>query len=233
MKTYIAIAMIFLITSWGSLARASQRDYIWTEEYGTLAKDNAELEFFSTAITKDKTTRSASDWDQQIEIEYGITDHLNVSLYQVYEQEADSSSLAYVGYNIELKYRIAEPNVLPLDLLLYAENEENTIEGNAFEGKLILSKDLGRLNVSYNQIYERAYRTGKGEHEYAAGVSYELVPWLRLAMESKGSYSEGEYAVGPTISWMGNRIWASIGGVIGLNKVTNDREVRLVLGFPF
>lgn len=225
------IAIVVTVT--GETAHAAQKTYVWTEEYATLAKGSAEIEFWDTASTKDIQIRSASDWNQKIELEYGITDHLNASLYQVYEQAADSNSLTYVGYNFELKYRIAEKDVLPVDVLLYAEQEVNTVAGNAFEGKIILAKDIGRLNIAYNQIYERVYNTGKGEHEYSTGMSYEVVPWLRAGVESKGSYSEGEYAAGPTLAWTGNRIWANLGAVLGLNRNTNDREVRFILGVPF
>jgi hypothetical protein len=217
----------------GSSAGAAQRIYVWTEEYGTLAKGNAEIEYWSTAVTKDIQMRSASDWTHMVELEYGITDHLNASLYQVFEQAADSSTLTYVGYNIELKYRIAEANVLPVNVLLYVEHEVSTIEGGVNEGKIVLAKDFGKLNIAYNQIYERVANTGKGDHGYAAGTSYELAPWLRIGVESKGSYTEGEYAAGPTIAWMGNRIWANIGAVFDLNHKTNDREVRFLLGVPF
>ena len=64
-------------------------------------------------------------------------------------------------------------------------------------------------------------------------MSYEIVPWFRAGVESKGSYGEGEYAAGPTLAWTGSRIWANIGAVFGLNRNTNDREVRFILGVPF
>lgn len=233
-KKMVCSGLIALIvTVMGEAAHAAQKTYVWTEEYATLARGSAEIEFWDTASTKDIQIRSASDWNQKIELEYGITDHLNASLYQVYEQAADSNSLTYVGYNFELKYRIAETNVLPVDVLLYAESEVSTIEGNVYEGKIILSKDIGRLNISYNQIYERVKNTGTGDNAYAAGISYELAPWLRFGVESKGSYTEGEYAAGPTLAWTGSRIWANIGAVFGLNRNTNDREARFILGVPF
>ncbi len=59
------------------------------------------------------------------------------------------------------------------------------------------------------------------------------MPAFRFGIESKGSYTEKEYAAGPTLAWVGNRIWADIGAVYGLNKNTNDREVRFMLGVPF
>ena len=230
---WCGMVLMVLFLGLGREGQAAQRNYVWTEEYGTVAKGNAEVEFYNTAVTQDVQTRSASDWQQKVELEYGITDRLNASLYQVYEQAADSNSLTYIGYNIELKNRIAETKVLPVDVLLYAETEVSTVEGKVYEGKIILSKDIGRFNASYNQIYERIKDTGKGDSAYAAGASYELAPWLRIGVESKGSYTDGAYAAGPTLAWIGNRIWASIGAVYGLNRKTSDREVRFVLGVPF
>jgi hypothetical protein len=229
----IVSVVLFLVVVVATGASASQRNYVWTEEYDTLGKGNAEVEFYKTAVTPDLKSHQPADWTQQIEVEYGITNHLNASLYEVYEQPGDSAALSYTGYKFELKYRIAERNVLPVDVLLYAEHETNTPAGSAFEGKLVLAKDIGKTNISYNQIYELKYSTGAGEHEYAAGISYEVVPWLRIGIESKGSYSESEYAAGPTLSWMGNRIWANIGALYGLNNRTNDQEVRFILGVPF
>jgi hypothetical protein len=227
----IAVMVLFMMT--GAEVHAAQRTYVWTEEYGTLAKGNAEFEYWNTATTPDIQTRNASDWQQKIELEYGITDHLNVSLYQVFEQAADSNSMTYVGYNIELKYRIAEANALPVDVLLYAEHEVSTIEGGVNEGKIILAKDIGKLNIAYNQIYEKVENAGRGDNGYAMGISYEFAPWLRAGVESTGSYTQGTYAAGPTLSWLGNRIWANIGAVYGLNRKTDDRDVRFLLGVPF
>ena len=232
-KIFYGTVMMLILAALGAQAHAAQRNYVWTEEYGTLAKGNAEVEFWQTAVTHDIQTRNASEWTQQIELEYGITDRFNAALYNVYEQSVDSQSLTYLGYKVELKYRIAEKNELPVDVLLYAEQEVSTEEGNVFEGKIILGKDIGRLNITYNQIYERLANTGEGEQEYAFGISYELVSAFRFGIESKGSFTEKEYAAGPTLAWVGNRIWADIGAVYGLNKNTNDREVRFMIGVPF
>jgi len=235
MKTlFYCTVMMLILAALGAETEAAQRSFVWTEEYGTLAKGNAELEFWNTAVTEDIQTRNASDWQQQVELEYGITDHFNASLYQVYQQTADEPSLTYLGYKVELKYRVAEKDVLPVDVLLYAENEQlNDEDGPRFEGKIILAKEVGRVGIAYNQIFERRYASGKKEHEYAAGVNYEVLPSFRFGVESKGSYSENQYAVGPTLAWVGNRIWADIGAVYGLNKRTDDRQVLFLLGVPF
>lgn len=117
-KVVYGSMLIAVLACAGGVALADQRNYVWTEEYSTPAQSSTEIEFFQTAITRGRHIRNASDWSQQIELEYGITDRLSASLYEVYQQDADSSSFMYVGYNLEMRYRIAEKNMLPLDVLL-------------------------------------------------------------------------------------------------------------------
>lgn len=228
----VAVVAVLVVVMTVAEARASQRDYVWTQEYATLGKGSAEIEFYKTAVTRDRAS-GQTDWTQQLELEYGITDRLNVGLYEVYEQPAESKTVSYAGYKLEVKYRVAERNDLPVDILLYGEHEASALGASAFEGKLIFSKDIGKANVSYNQIYKYKYSPGKTEHEYAAAVSYEIVPWLRFGVESKGNYTDYEYSAGPTLSWTGNRIWANLGALYALNSRTNDQEVRFILGVPF
>lgn len=217
----------------GGYAHADQRSYVWTYEYLTLASDSAEIEYYQTAVTKDRQMDNSSDWQQQLELEYGITDHLDAALYQVYDQK-EEDKMKYSGYKFRLRYRIAERNRLPVDMLLYAEHQEKVDAKNVFEGKLILAKNIGKLNIAYNQIYKNTYTSGdKADHEYAAGASYEVTPALSFGVESKGNYRTDKYAAGPTLSWSGGRIWANVGAVYGLNRRTNDREVRFLLGVPF
>jgi hypothetical protein len=232
-RTFMALmAAVFLALSAGT-APADQRSYVWTYEYLTLAKDSAELEYYQTAVTKDRQKDSSSDWQQQLELEYGITDRLDAALYQVYDQK-EQDKMKYSGYKFRLRYRIAERNRLPVDMLLYAEHQEKVDADNVFEGKLVLAKDIGKLNIAYNQIYKNTYTSGdRADHEYAAGASYEITPAIRFGVESKGNYRTDKYAAGPTLSWIGGRIWANIGAAYGLNRRTNDREVRFLLGVPF
>jgi len=233
MKKALGAAAVLVLAVFGGHARADQRAYVWTYEYLTLAKDSAEIEYYQTAVTKDRQKDNSSDWQQQGELEYGITDHLDAALYQVFDQK-EQDKLKYSGYKYRLRYRIAEKNVLPLDVLLYAEHQEKADAKNVFEGKLILAKDVGKLNVAYNQIYKNTYVSGdQADHEYAAGASYEITPAVRFGVESKGNYRTDKYAAGPTVSWVGGRIWANLGAVYGLNRRTNDREVRFLLGVPF
>lgn len=231
-RMVVILAVGALLAFSAGAASADQRSYVWTYEYLTLSKDHAELEYYQTAVTKDRQKDNSSDWQQQLELEYGITDRLDAALYQVYDQK-ENDKMKYSGYKFRLRYRIAERNELPVDVLLYAEHQEKSDAKNVFEGKLILAKDIGKLNVAYNQTYKNTYTSGHADHEYAAGASYEITPALRFGVESKGNYRTDKYAAGPTLSWVGGRIWANLGAVYGLNRRTNDREVRFLLGVPF
>ena len=231
-RSIIGAIAAFVLVLVGTGARADEKYYVWTYDYSTLASGSSEIEYYFTGVAADRQMSKKNDWQHQVELEYGITDHLDIGVYQIIEQPADDA-LHYAGYKARLRYRVAERNTFPLDIVLYAEHEEKIRGQNAFEGKLILAKDIGKLNLSYNQIYERTYSSGKGEHEYAVGISYQINPFFRIGVESKGSHTEGEYAAGPTIAWAGSRFWTNVGVLYGLNRRTNDREVRFVLGIPF
>jgi hypothetical protein len=229
----ITITAIAVLLVWATTAPADQKGYVWTYDYSTLARDSAEIELYQTSVTRDEKTSNTSDWQQQVEIEYGITDRLDAALYEVFEQPA-GGAFTYEGFKVRLRYRVAEKDRLPVDILLYAEHVESTSEASEFEGKLVLAKDLGRLNIAYNQIFAKKYEHGSSaENAYAAGVSYEVSPAFRLSVESKGNFKDRTYAAGPTLAWSGGRIWANIGAVFGLNNKSNDREVRLLMGIPF
>ena len=59
-KLWCGMVLMVLLIGLGREVQAAQRNYVWTEEYGTLAKGNAELEFWNTAVTEDMQTRNSS-----------------------------------------------------------------------------------------------------------------------------------------------------------------------------
>lgn len=215
-------------------AEADQKTYVWTTEYLTLPKGGFEVEYWFTATTEDDSHSDDTGYEHQVEIEYGITDHWDVSLYQIVGH-GDGESLKYKGTKFETRYRFGERGHFFVDPLIYLEYKIGAGgEKNAFEGKLVLAKDIGELNIAYNQIIELELNNGgKAEHEYAAGISYPIHHSLRIGIEGKGSYTENEYAIGPTISWVSGRFWATLGAVFGLNRNTDDRQIRFVAGVPF
>ena len=239
MRKYL-LGVLCLVLTFGitSTSYADRRSYVWTYEYQTMPKGMAEIEYYLTAQVPDTAKSNVNTWKHQVELEYGITDHWDVSMYQMFKQEntASSSNFEYDGFKIRTRYRFGEKGKYFIDPELYFEyiRDDDFSKPNVGEMKLILAKDIGNFNVSYNQILERNLeREGKTNHEYAAGVSYEFLPAFKLGIESKGSYNEREYAIGPTLSWANRMFWVSLGAAFGLNERTDDVQTRMIVGIPF
>ena len=217
---------------------ADRRSYVWTYEYQTMPKGHAEIEYYLTEEQKNIEKAKPNTWKHWVELEYGITDHWDISMYQQFKQSNTESSntFEYDGFKIRTRYRILEKDKLPIDTLLYLEyiRNDNLEKPNVFEGKVILAKDLWDFNIAYNQIYKQELHSGgKTEHEYAAGISYPVLTNFRVGIETKGNYTDRKYYIGPTLAWFTKKLWATIGAVGGLNKRSDDLQVRLLVGIPF
>jgi len=233
MRKYLSVTLSVLFLLFSAVAEADQKSYVWTVEYLTLPKGGFEAEYSLTVKTADFHRSDTTGYEHRVELEYGITDHWDAALYQI-AAKAAGESLSYEGMKIETRYRFGERGRYIVDPLLYLEYTLDVHDEDAIEAKLVLAKDIGNLNIVYNQIIEAELgRSGEVEHEYAAAVSYAVHHAVRIGVETKGSYSEREYAIGPTISWVQSRFWAALGAVLGLNSRTDDMQVRFIVGIPF
>jgi len=223
----------------GSSALADRRGYVWTYEYVTMPKGMFELEYYLTLKAPDtEDFDNKNTWEHQAELEYGITDHWDVSIYQRWQQTntAAEDDFDYTGTKLRTRYRLGEKGMYPVDTLFYLEyiRPDSSHEPEFLEGKLVLAKDIGKFNVAYNQILKTGIsHDGETEHEYALGAGYEINPAWRIGLESAGNYTEDKYHVGPTLSWGGKRAWLAIGALTGLNDRSDDLRVRLLVGIPF
>jgi hypothetical protein len=237
-KVLLPVFCLWLIFGIASNSRADTRSYVWTYEYMTLPKGLTEVEYYLTAQVPDTNKTNINTWKHWLELEYGITNRWDVAMYQMWKHKntASGSASEYDGFKVRTRYRFGDKGEYFVDPELYFEyiRDDDLSKPNVGEAKLILAKDIGKLNISYNQIWERALEgRGKTENEYAVGLSYELWPALKLGMESKGSYNEREYTIGPSISWANSRFWVSLGAAFGLNERSDDLQTRMIAGIPF
>ena len=238
MKKYLTLIFaIVLITAFSQDALADRRSYVWTYEYKTMPKGHAEIEYYLTEEQKNIEKSKPSTWKHWVELEYGVTDHFDVSMYQQFKQSNTTSSntFEYDGFKVRGRYRILEKNKLPVDTLLYAEyiRNDNLDKDNVFEGKVILAKDISDFNIAYNQILKQELaQGGKTEHEYAAGINYSILPLIKVGIETKGNYTDRKYYAGPTVSWSGSKFWVAAGALAGLNKRSDDLQARILVGVP-
>lgn len=237
-KLMLGFVFAFSVLAISKNASADRRSYVWTYEYQTMPKGQAEVEYYTTLEVPKWENTDTNTWKHWLELEYGITDRWDVSLYQQFKQtnKKTGSDFEYDGFKARTRYRIGERGLYLVDPLLYLEyiRNDNLNKPNLLEGKLILARDFDRLNVAYNQIIKQELDSdGATEHEYAAAASYELMPAFKFGLESKGSYTSEKYYLGPVASWATEKFWITVSPVFGLNNRSDDIQVRSIVGIPF
>ena len=84
---YIIIALVFLT----NIVRADKRSYVWTYEYQTMEAGEVELEHYLTLSTPiSNSFENITSTEHNIEIEVGMTDRFDFSIYQVIKQAPES-----------------------------------------------------------------------------------------------------------------------------------------------
>ena len=253
MKKFVVMSWVLLAGFWGftDVALAHNRHYVWTEEYRTLPRNTFELEGKTTLKVPDAGKSNENTWKYEPELEYGITDHWNIAHYQIWETENQSGfddagvkrkdPTRYEGFKFESKYRIGEKGKYWVDPLVYLELESEVRpehRNNTIEGKLVLSKDFQKFNVTYNQIIEsQADRGGRTTHEYSIAVNYEILSSLFIGCEMNGQYWQpsshrNEIGLGPTVGYANQYFWVAAGVLIGANEAADDLQARVSVGIP-
>ncbi|UCG51601.1 MAG: hypothetical protein JSW58_15670 [Candidatus Latescibacterota bacterium] len=233
--TVVGLLVVSALLESSSVCLADQRAYVWTYEYMTLPRGATELESYTTISTPDVNKfEGITSTEQQLELEVGMTDRFDFAIYQVFIQEPESD-LRYKGYKLRARYRFGEKDKYPLDPLVYAEYKgKPDFSEHGIELKLVLAKDIGRLNIALNPILELEREDGEweAEPEYAVGLSFGIVDeLLRLGIEGKGS-EHGHY-VGPVISHGRQHAWMTLGSAIKASNIDEGKpelQVRLVVG---
>ncbi|RJP29560.1 MAG: hypothetical protein C4533_00780 [Candidatus Omnitrophota bacterium] len=238
-KTYLLLLTVILNTVIFSVsAYADNRSYVWTYEYMTMPKGLWEAEVYATTEIKDINRSNINTVKHWLELEYGLTDRLDLAVYQMWKtgNKISENDTEYDGFKVRARYRFGEKGKFLLDPLVYLEyiRNDDLHKPNVGEAKLILARDIGRVNISYNQILKANLESeGLAEWEYAAGGSYKISETFRFGLESKGSYTKDKIAVGPVVSFRFGKNWMALGSAFGLNERTDDLQVRLIVGIPF
>ena len=181
-------------------ADAHQKDYVLNQGYHTTRQGEFEVELYNdfnlSETGNDDTYHSA----HQVELEYGITPHLQLAWYEVFAWDR-SADWQQDAYKVEAKYRFLESGQWPVDVALYGEYKNpqgsQDVRSDEIEGKLILSRDFGPWNLIGNLIAERTINVHEDlQWEYTAGISYLLNPQVRLGLEIKETLGDqGEFGI--------------------------------------
>jgi hypothetical protein len=240
MRITIALNIALAALLAPAAARADRRTLIRAYEYATQPQGNLELELWND-VAAPAAGFDVAAITTRLELEYGLTDHWDVALYHVFEQ-APGEPFHFDSWRLETRYRFAEKNQWPVDVMLYLEVERPSAFAEPFEveEKLILEKSFGNFALVGNLVAEQKLLHAGDKHEWEVdlGARYEISPALRLGAEfwtiheTVRGATEHSYFAGPTISVATGKFWLQVGAGFGLEIDGSEGGtfVRSVLG---
>lgn len=224
-----------------SFTHADRRNFAWTYEAKTMPPGGHELEHYFTVKTTKRSGSYATKWEPWIEYEYGITDRLDLGLYQMFKQK-DGESLSYNGYKVRARYRLTDQGEWFIDPLLYVEwiHKPDEIE---FEQKIILAKVIGKFVSSLNFTFEQE-RENSGEWEYifapSLGLGYKIAPWFTFGAEAlahtevvEGKVEHTAFFAGPTVSFVQAKSFITLSFLYQATDILDEHDrimTRMLLG---
>lgn len=167
---------------------AHKRETIMTYPAWTAVKGELEMTHWYNA--GDEINEKPEQW---LELEYGVTNRLQTSLYLI----TDADKLNYKGWKWENIWRMAAPGKFIVEPALYLEYRHNDEKGatDELEGKLILQKNIGQLNLITNFVWEK-HTSGDEQNvkfnRYHVAATYPIAsPNATLGLEYT-RYTEGK-----------------------------------------
>ena len=228
------------------------RRFTYVYEATTAAPKTFEFETWVTWKTSPEEERRFNAVDFRHEIEFGVTDHLQLALYVAdwgYTEDplANEHGFKYQDSAIEAIYNLTNPTTDLLGSAVYGEARGGP-EELELESKVILQKNIDRFVFAYNATLEAVWEgehleERAGEFSEAFGVSYEISPALLVGAEllheiDIPDWSEAEDSVlyaGPNVSYRHGNWWATITPLVQVTDIASEVDVqtRLIFGFSF
>lgn len=209
-----------------------------------------------------------------IELEYGITSQLATEFMMEWFEDFETGDAAFTGFRWENRYRLFK-NDVPLNPMVYveyedldprtrykmevsgwidppyAESAEEPDRERILETRLVLSQDVGPVNLAFNWINETDLASGDTAFGYALGAMWMLHgeheehhgKGVGLGLEMYGALGDTksfglnpkrqEHYLGPIIMYHINKHWMTHAQLaIGLSKAS-DNLVRVNFGYEF
>jgi hypothetical protein len=225
-----------------SICPGGVRRFTFIYEANTSAASSLELE---NSITWQRA--AGPDRFDQIdfrhELEYGVTDKFQASLYLAdwfYENDREHSGFAYSDTAIELIYNLTSPVVDPVGLSIYGELRagDRLIE---LESKLIAQKNLGPIILAYNVTLEATWECSElteheGEFSQALGASYEISPRISVGLELLHEFVLPEWRdeekirnffIGPNVSYRHRNWFVTVTALAQATDTVDEPDFQL------
>jgi hypothetical protein len=219
--------VVGLLAASVGLARADQRSLVHTYEYSTVPEGNTTFEMWNTQTRARSESGSPQLYQGVLEIEHGITEHLDIGLVTAFEQ-ADAGAIGrpfgLAQTRLESRYRFVEKADWPIDTALYLAVGKAFADSNyVIEGRVIGGHDVDNISFTVNAIGSKAVGGDAPDEGFAigwgAGVGAEVENVVRVGVESWGTYVDGDLfaSVGPAVGVApSSKLWAAVTFGIGL-----------------
>jgi hypothetical protein len=229
---------------------ADPRHFTFIYEATIEEPGEVELENWVTWQTRKPVEHGFQEVDFRHEIEFGLTNKLQASVYLAdwsYVNSKKEDGFVFSNAALELIYQIYNPEKDSIGLAVYEE-----IEGGdrlfGSESKLIAQKNFGRYVLAYNATLEAIW-LGKelAEREAAfqqsIGASYEMNRRFSIGGEflNEVAFPGGSRAERPVISGGPNVLiragkwWATVTGLAQFTRAKDepDFQLRAIAGYTF
>jgi hypothetical protein len=237
-----SISILFFVLPLSALAGARHFTFIY--EAPTSPAGSFEIENYITSRFADGFTGASF----RHEIEIGITEHFQASIYLAnwdYTRASDNRGAHYDTSSLELIYNLTNPVVDPVGISLYQEIGAGR-RALEWETKIIAQRNFGPLILAYNLTLEAEWeeeglREHNGEIQQSFGASYEIHPRVSLGAELlhevvlpdwRTAAAENNFFLGPNLSYRGDGWFATVTALAQVTRSEGEAayEVRLIFG---
>lgn len=255
LRAAVAATPLFVPFLLSTEACADERRFTFTQEAPTTPKGRIEFENWFTYKKATPEDSSFSRFEFRHELEFGLTDHVQVAFYfadwsVTGGRSVEKDRAKYDDSALEFKINYLDPATDGFGLSSYHEVKLGD-EVFELENKLILQKNLGPVVVAYNLTLEalwegHAYRERGGEFNQSLGVSYEVTPKFLVGAEALHEIplpdwhtgAHQNFFVGPVASYRfgGDHDWWVTASALKQTTHTLDEpewQFRVIMGFSF
>lgn len=243
---HVLCSVTALLYFGGAAAQAAEKLY---SPY--VSKGEVELEYFGAISVDDNATRD-NEQDHQFALAYGVTDYWKTELYGNFSKDP-GDNLTFNNIEWENIFQLTERGEYWVDVgaSLAYEWSPKTSRADAFEGRLLLAKDVGKTSHVVNLIGEKEVGSGpkeafEGKVLWSSRYRYSTVfePGFEISsdfgeLEDTGSFNDQKHAIGPVaygkiplnLAQKGDAIGYRAGYLFGVSHAAPDGDVLLQLEY--
>jgi hypothetical protein len=247
---YVVLALLVALFA-ARPARADFKAFAHVYPYFTQPEGGKEVEIWTSLETGDLNNFASTTLiEQRAEIEYGLTNHWDVSFYAIFQQ-APQEDYRLDAFSLETRYRFAERGQWPVDTEVYLEFEQPTdfTLPSEIEGKLILQKGYKWFFTQLNLISEFKLTNGVQYGYFLGadgGLGVQFTPAFRMGVEYLLDFQKldrvtpgyGSFYLGPSIALASPSFWVvatpdfKVAGTSPESDRGDAMRFRVILGIP-